>query len=394
MKTTALHTALLTLGLAAPALADQVISDDLIVEANLCVGSGDCVNGENFGNTDIRIKSLSPEIQFFDGEANHTTWTVSVDDQLSGVEQGFSIRDETNGVFPFVIAPNGVSSALFIQNNGHIGLGTTMPGEELHVTGTSPNLRLEDTIGTPYMWDVGGNNFNFFIEDVTGNKFPLRIYPSAPENSIVAGSNGNIGLGTNVPSTGLHLRRANGTGAILIEETSAGTLGQMTLRNNGITFFSLEDTSIANLDNSGRKWNFQNQNGTFRVTTAPGGAGDIEMILTPAGDMTIEGTLTTSGGTCGGGCDAVFSDDYDLPSITEHAEAMWSLGHLPNVGPTVENAPINVSDKLGRMLNELEHAHIYIDHLHTRLADETERNASQQAQIEALMARIDALEEG
>ncbi|WP_157707368.1 tail fiber domain-containing protein [Roseovarius faecimaris] len=160
------------------------------------------------------------------------------------------------------------------------------------MTGGTPNLRFEDVIGTTYQWDVGGNHIGFFVEDVTASRLPFIIAPGAPTNSIYIAGSGGIGMGTDLPSTGLHVQKSDGTGAILIEETSAGTLGQMTLRNNGITFFTLEDTSIADVDNSGRKWNFQNQAGTFRVTTAPGGPGEIEMILTPAGDMTIEGALT------------------------------------------------------------------------------------------------------
>ncbi|MBD3663374.1 hypothetical protein [Sulfitobacter aestuariivivens] len=206
-------------------------------------------------------------------------------------------------------------------------------------------------------------------------------------------SDGSVGLGTGFAAAALHVRRSDNTAALLIEETGAGTLGQLALRNNGITFFSLEDTSIADAPNSGRAWNFQNQAGTFRVTTAPGGPGEIEMILTPAGDMTIKGELTTSGGTCGGGCDAVFSEDYALPSIAEHAEAMFTLGHLPNVGPTLENTPINVSDKLGRMLNELEHAHIYIDQLHSDIEDlktaMAERDALREEQLNKLLALLD-----
>ena len=81
----------------------------------------------------------------------------------------------------------------------------------------------------------------------------------------------------------------------------------------------------------------------------------------------------------------MFSPDYDLPSVKEHAEAMFALGYLPNVGPTIENEPINISDKLGRMLNELEHAHIFIGQLHRE-------NAEQKAKIAALTARLDALE--
>ncbi|MEZ5716056.1 MAG: hypothetical protein R3D85_13340 [Paracoccaceae bacterium] len=36
-------------------------------------------------------------------------------------------------------------------------------------------------------------------------------------------------------------------------------------------------------------------------------------------------------------------------------------GFLPHVGPTPEGAPLNVSEKLGGMLNALEHAHVFID---------------------------------
>ena len=106
------------------------------------------------------------------------------------------------------------------------------------------------------------------------------------------------------------------------------------------------------------------------------------------GDAILAGTLTTGGTTCGGGCDRVFDDGYDLPSIADHAAAMFALGHLPNVGPTVENAPINLSDKIGRMLNELEHAHIYI----ARQQSEIDRLTARLAAFDALDARLRVLE--
>jgi hypothetical protein len=100
--------------------------------------------------------------------------------------------------------------------------------------------------------------------------------------------------------------------------------------------------------------------------------------IDPAGHATLTGTLTTGGTSCGGGCDAVFSEEYDLPSIDDHVREMYALGYLPTVGPTLEDQPINVSDKLGRMLNELEKAHIYIGQL--------------QSQNDALQDRLAALE--
>ncbi|MEZ5716061.1 MAG: hypothetical protein R3D85_13365 [Paracoccaceae bacterium] len=78
---------------------------------------------------------------------------------------------------------------------------------------------------------------------------------------------------------------------------------------------------------------------------------------------------------------------------------MQALGYLPNVGPTLENTPINVTDKLGRMLNELEHAHLYIAQQQDVLQAEQGRNRDQAVliaqlagQVASLTARLDALE--
>ena len=57
---------------------------------------------------------------------------------------------------------------------------------------------------------------------------------------------------------------------------------------------------------------------------------------------------------------------------------MWANKHLPNVGPTLPNAPVNLSERFGEILNELETAHIYIEQLHKRigiLESEIERRA-------------------
>ena len=56
----------------------------------------------------------------------------------------------------------------------------------------------------------------------------------------------------------------------------------------------------------------------------------------------------------------MFDAGYALPSIEDHARAMFTLGHLPNMGPMPEGQPFDLTDKFGRLLNEVEHAHIYI----------------------------------
>ena len=101
----------------------------------------------------------------------------------------------------------------------------------------------------------------------------------------------------------------------------------MLLENNGPVFFAISDT-----DNSSR-WNISNNNagGDFLMTKE--GSGITAFALEGNGDLTIDGTLTTGGPTCGMGCDRVFSEDYALPSIEEHAAEMWSSSHLPASRP-------------------------------------------------------------
>ena len=47
------------------ARADQVFTDDVIIQNSLCVGL-DCVNGENFGFDTLRLKENNLRINFDD----------------------------------------------------------------------------------------------------------------------------------------------------------------------------------------------------------------------------------------------------------------------------------------------------------------------------------------
>jgi len=165
------------------------------------------------------------------------------------------------------------------------------------------------------------------------------------------------------------------------------------------------DTTLL-LSNTGAQWELKNKTTTGRLNFKNLTAGGVPFKLGPTavnsllsvgtaaddlvevrgeldvdGNVTVTGTVTTGGPTCGGGCDAVFDDDYDLPTIEEHAKAMFANKHLPEIGPTVPLAPINLSEQYGRMLNELEKAHIYIAQLEARVVG-----------LEALEARVAMLE--
>lgn len=179
----------------------------------------------------------------------------------------------------------------------------------------------------------------------------------------------NVGIGTETPAVPLHVQNSTGSDTTMYR-----------LENNGGNRFDFVNT----LATFGGWWQFVNTSGS-------GGADLVireltkniseEFRLTESGDLTISGELVTGGVTCGDGCDLVFDSGYELPSISEHAAAMWEKGHLPAVGPTKEGEPFNLTRKTGGILNELEVAHIYIEKLHSQIQELNERLARLEAKL-------------
>ena len=71
-------------------------------------------------------------------------------------------------------------------------------------TNNTPAIRLEQNNSggfTAQTWDIGGNEANFFVRDLTGgSKLSFRIRPGAPSSSLDIAANGNVGIGTGSPT--------------------------------------------------------------------------------------------------------------------------------------------------------------------------------------------------
>jgi len=336
---------------------DFVINDDLIVDGSACIGF-DCVNGESFGFDTIRLKENNLRIKFDDTSTAasfpRNDWQITVNDSANGGASKFSIDDISGSRTPFTIEANAPSHSLYVDDGGRVGFGTSTPSVELHtIDGDTPTLRLQQDGSSgfaPQTWDVAGNETNFFVRDVTnGSTLPFRIFPGASSNSLVIDDTDDIGMGTSSPSASLHVKRTSGNVTFELE-TAASATAQF------------------NMVNSGGEWQMIHGAGGAYNLNRVGVSGN-QFVFSPNGNLDIQGTLTTGGPSCGGGCDRVFEPGYELPSIDQHAALMWEEGHLPAVGPTKPGARFNVSEKTGAILNELEKAHIYIEQLHHRLAE-------------------------
>ncbi|MBN2398515.1 MAG: hypothetical protein JXI32_09050, partial [Deltaproteobacteria bacterium] len=178
-----------------PAYADQVFQDDVIVQGCLGVGN-DAVNGENFGFDTIRLKENNLRIHFQDtsnsGSFPSNDWRIVINDSSNGGANYFAVEDSDAGKTPFKIEAGAGNNALFVDgtSRSRIGLGTATPvvyGVHMLQCDT-PTVRLDQdgSCGwTPQVWDVAGNETNFFVRDATnGSKLPFKIYPNTPSNTL------------------------------------------------------------------------------------------------------------------------------------------------------------------------------------------------------------------
>jgi hypothetical protein len=263
-------------------LEDQVIPDDLIVQGSGCFGF-DCVNNESFGFDTLRLKENNTRIKFEDTSTSagypSNDWSILANDSASGGANKFSIEDTTGAKTPFTITAGAPTDSIFVDSVGKLGLRTATPGLDLHMTTTNtPAIRMEQTNGggfTAQTWDIGANEANFFIRDLTGgSKLSFRIRPGAPTSSIDIAATGNVGIGTGSPDAKLDVATtpANGitSGLRLIDTTPITPFAIANLYNSaGSGQFSLSTQTAQNVQIAASGTSFFNGGNVGIGTSAP-----------------------------------------------------------------------------------------------------------------------------
>ncbi len=154
-------------------------------------------------------------------------------------------------------------------------------------------------------------------------------------DSLYVADTGDVGLGTNTPTSSLHVVRADGSAQVKVEDT-IGTNAPRTLfqlNNNGSTKFGIANSSTS------LEWAFVHGNsGTFKISRQDTTLA--EMVVSAGGNMTIQGTLT-EGSDVNSKTDI---NDIDNQQILEKVSALpvssWSYKVQPgvkHVGPMAQD---------------------------------------------------------
>jgi hypothetical protein len=294
---------------------DQVIPDDLIVQGSICAGF-DCVNNENFGFDTIKMKENNTRLQFDDtsGAGFPTNnWQIRANSSAGGgasflafVDQGATGTSET-GTLVFQVDAGAPSNALRVSSTGNVGIGTATPVLDLHAnTSDTPAIRLEQNNSggfTAQTWDIGANEANFFVRDVTsGSTLPFRIRPGAPTSSLDISADGDIGIGTASPIKKLHVSATNSQIFVTRPANTAGNYALINFGTNNVErfLFGLNADSDPGVDKLSF---FDSAFGPTPVMTFTGGNIGIGT-QAPTQKLSVNGTA----GKTGGGTWDVFSD--------------------------------------------------------------------------------------
>lgn len=192
---------------------DYIANTDVITFGSLGVGY-DMVAGESFGFATIILKENNLRIKFDDTSVTSgfsaNDWQLVANESTAGGASYFAIEDLTGAKVPFKVLAGAPTNSLYLAGNGFLGMGTSSPVKSIHIIqGDSPTVRLDQNTSVGYpaqTWDVGGNDANFFVRDVTaGSTMPFRIKPGAPTNSVYISAEGNVGIGTSTPARKLHV---------------------------------------------------------------------------------------------------------------------------------------------------------------------------------------------
>jgi hypothetical protein len=296
---------------------DIVQADDVIIQGSLCVGL-DCVNNESFGFDTIRLKENNTRIKFDDtstgtGFPNHD-WQLTANDSASGGANKFSIEDITAATVPVTVTGSAPTNSIFVDSTGRLGLRTSTPVLDVHIsTSNTPAIRQEQTNAggfTAQTWDIGGNEANWFVRDVTGgSRLPLRIRPGAPTSSVDISASGEVGIGTASPSNQLHVFGSTDVNTIAdVQNTSVTTGAAAVFRTNSDTaqlslFSHASARTITRFGQTLGGWNEINSgtgNGLIMGTTNAkslilGTNSIARLTIDSAGAVTIPGNFTVSG---------------------------------------------------------------------------------------------------
>jgi hypothetical protein len=143
----------------------------------------------------------------------------------------------------------GQTAGLFEDASGNVGIGTTNPGNLLHLASSNPVIRVEDTDGGYSTWGGNGGHLTFSA-DVGNAVGGTRIaFETDGTEKVRIDSNGKVGIGTTAPRVKLDV-----SGPVAVGSYSVATVPSAALGAGQIIYVSSESGGATLAFSDGTSW--------------------------------------------------------------------------------------------------------------------------------------------
>ena len=326
------------------------------------------VGGANVGQIQLNPVNNGVEKSGIAILSNSNIITVGINNVVSNAS--LAVKSSYNGQSIFSALSNGDIERFTVLDNGNVGIGNIGPTEKLDVSG---NARISNSLSTNTLGVSGASIFNssaaFTVRPTVNGSGVLLIGDSATGAFLTTGvadlryvefidqpvyqtgaqtisgvktfhtgflvQNGNVGIGTTVPDSTLHINSAMGSkGQLQIQDTSATGLASSHL----LSFYDnsgVRQAYIYKEATSAKFGLFNDQNGASVVTTI-----DDVLNVVGAGNVGIGTTSPTRKLEVSGG-DIKINGTNNAALIINKQDAGWSstidFQTLGAGGPTIQH---------------------------------------------------------
>ena len=189
----------------------------------------------------------------------------------SGAAQSLFDLYDTDGSTQIVKFTNG-SGADFINTGGNLGIGTSSPLSQLHVSSSTGNAdtRVGGTssaLGLEFSYDQSGSTVSKITSNPTYTNTAARLHicvdGDANADQLVLNGAGNVGIGTSSPGTsklyvlgdttnyGVKTEAPSGYGSLTLQQTSGNSMSLGMISNDLFVYDNNAASTRVTLDSSG-----------------------------------------------------------------------------------------------------------------------------------------------